>query len=381
MYVSYAVLAIGASISNTQNYAIVKENEVYFFVLCSRRGRRKRWWRVKPFLFWYGVLDITFLIIREDRGEAMTNNAIKISEQGTPPEKPGRMPFTFARYTVASERHGERNEDHILVDQSRGLAGVFDGVGGSISGEVASRMAAYVIRRGWKQVLLRTQGHLSGILEGADPLDLCATLQHLLVEANEQICTKGWKRATRGGVQIETGGPATTAVVATLCQQDGGGYIMTYAHVGDSRIYLLRGDDPLAPLTRDDGYLSTLLRDHLIVEEDILRIDQTTEPEQLSEIELSYFEKRNGITQALGDSQTPTIHCDQIALEPADRILLCSDGIHDNLTNREMEAILRKGARTTVARDLVQQAIERSQQDTLRAKADDMSAVVITCHF
>jgi serine/threonine protein phosphatase PrpC len=60
--------------------------------------------------------------------------------------------------------------------------------------------------------------------------------------------------------------------------------------------------------------------------------------------------------------------------------LLCSDGIHDNLTDAEIETTLRQEARTIIARQLVQHAIDRSHEECLRAKKDDMSAVVITCN-
>lgn len=312
----------------------------------------------------------------------MINDAVKPDTQKKVVEKLECMPLTFSHSSAVSENHS-RNEDRILVDRVRGLAAVFDGVGGSIAGDIASRMAAYSIRRGWQQVFQHAhQGDgVAAILEPCDCLDLRSTLLRLVEEAHERIRTKGWKQARKGTQRDPIDGPATTVAVVAFCRQPGkDGYLMTYAHVGDSRIYLLRGENPLKSLTRDDGFLSLLLDEQIINDEDALRIEQATEPDQLSETEQEYFDRRNGITQALGDPQLPTIHCNQIAILPTDRILLCSDGIHDNLTNGELEAILRKGARTTVARDLVHQAVNRSQQDTMRSKADDMSAVVITCH-
>jgi protein phosphatase len=121
----------------------------------------------------------------------------------------------------------------------------------------------------------------------------------------------------------------------------------------------------------------------VIKEADALRIDQASHPEELSETELAYFNKRNGITQALGDPQLLVVHIDQISIGPGDRILLCTDGIHDNLTDREIEEIVRRGARTTTARALVEHAVQRSRQASstmMRAKPDDMSAVVVTCN-
>ena len=66
-------------------------------------------------------------------------------------------PLTFARGTQAHEGHPERNEDTILVDAQRGLAAVFDGVGGSEGGEVASRLGARTIRRAWQRFLQERQ--------------------------------------------------------------------------------------------------------------------------------------------------------------------------------------------------------------------------------
>jgi serine/threonine protein phosphatase PrpC len=109
-------------------------------------------------------------------------------------------------------------------------------------------------------------------------------------------------------------------------------------------------------------------------------IDQATHPDQLSETELSYFKKRYEIFQMLGASHI-TIHSDQTRIIPGDHILLCSDGIHDNLTNDEIEESIKQIDPTTIAQVLVERALERSRQEsdvTLRAKPDDMTAVVIT---
>lgn len=178
--------------------------------------------------------------------------------------------------------------------------------------------------------------------------------------------------------------PETTVAAVLLCRQAGvDGYVLGVAHVGDSRVYLLRAGQPLQRLTRDDGYFTLRIEDHTINEADALRIDQATEADQLNDTEREIFHKRNGITQSLGhrvhkNNPTPTIHTAHTNVMPGDRILLCSDGIHDNLTDSEIEAILRQQARTTVARHLVQRAINRSHEECLRAKKDDMSAIVIT---
>lgn len=306
-----------------------------------------------------------------------------------------RLPsFTFTKYSVPSDRHVERNEDNSLIDKQRGLIAIFDGVGGSSAGEIASQVAAQVIRRGWKQVFQQFQqeSDVPILLANCESVDLHATLVQLIEEAHEQIRTTGVKRAVVKGIE-RTGAEdqATTVALAVFCQrQDTNGYTMVYGHVGDSRIYLLRGteklirgSEKLVRLTQDDGYLAKLLQNATISEADALRIDQAMHAEELSETELSYFNKRNGITQALGDAKPPVIHVGETTIFPGDRILLCSDGVHDNLTDGMIEDMLTWGSRTTVARLIVQSAQRGSREElsrAMRAKPDDISAIVVTCN-
>jgi protein phosphatase len=291
-----------------------------------------------------------------------------------------RLPhFIFAHRTIACERHPERNEDSVLIDQPGGLAGVFDGVGGSAAGEIASQTAAHATHQRWRQILEKQQKKrkIPAFLENCDKLNLYTILEDLIRDADEQVRTTGAQRAGTDDL-------ATTVALAAFCrQEETKDYTMVFAHVGDSRIYLLREDEPLKRLTNDDGLLAKLIENQIINEADAFRIDQAMIVEQLSDTEISYFRLRGGITQALGGPLPPSIHIDQTTVHPGDRILLCTDGIHDNLTDTEIEDILRKEPRTTAARILVERSLERSHDrgNTVRAKPDDMSAIVLTCRF
>jgi PPM family protein phosphatase len=122
----------------------------------------------------------------------------------------------------------------------------------------------------------------------------------------------------------------------------------------------------------------------MVEEEDARRIDQAMRSEKLSEVEFSYFRLRGGITQALGGPVPPTIHVNHIPIVIGDRILLCTDGIHDNLIDDEIETILRNSPRDAAARNLVEHSLHRSREErhiSIRAKPDDMSAIVITRRF
>ena len=105
--------------------------------------------------------------------------------------------FTFSRHTVACERHPERNEDCLIADEQSGLAAVFDGVGGSAAGEIASQTAASSTRKSWKRLLQQAQKgrRVQSFLEECSEVDLCAILEQIILEADEQVRTEGAQRA------------------------------------------------------------------------------------------------------------------------------------------------------------------------------------------
>src|SRR5882724_7192571 len=87
--------------------------------------------------------------------------------------------FDIARHTIACERHPERNEDSILIDANSGLFAVYDGVGGSAAGEIASQTAARATSQRWKHVLKQLQNgrKVPTFLEQSEKFDLCDILQ------------------------------------------------------------------------------------------------------------------------------------------------------------------------------------------------------------
>jgi protein phosphatase len=289
-------------------------------------------------------------------------------------------PFIISRRSAANERHPTRNEDYILIEEVSGLFAVFDGVGGSAAAEIASQTAANATINAWKRILTKEQNKrkVYNLLEDCQERDLCQILESLILESDEQVRTNGADRAGTDDL-------ATTVALATFCRQpETNDYSMVYAHVGDSRIYLLHSEEGIKRLTNDDGLLTKLVENQIVDEQHASRIDQAMRADQLSDIEYSYFRLRGGITQALGGPLPPTIHTAKTTIHPGDRILLCTDGIHDNLTDEEIENIIRTSPRTAAARILVEHARQRSHEDrsqTIRSKPDDMSAIVMTCRI
>jgi serine/threonine protein phosphatase PrpC len=290
------------------------------------------------------------------------------------------LPFKIVGYSLPCERHPQRNEDSFLIEERTGLIAVYDGVGGSVAGDIASQAARRATLTGWKSALRQIHNHrnVQRFLKDCNHVDLCTLLQHLIALADETIRTDGVREAGTDDL-------ATTVAIAALCHQPGKNeFNMVYAHVGDSRVYLLKSGEPLQRMTIDDGLLGKLVENEIVNEEDARRIDQAMQAEDLSDAEISYFRMRGGITQALGGPLPPEIHIDEIPIAIGDRILLCTDGIHDNLTDLEIEEILRKAPRNAAARLLVEYALLRSREErqiTIRAKPDDMTAIVLTRRY
>lgn len=100
--------------------------------------------------------------------------------------------------------------------------------------------------------------------------------------------------------------------------------------------------------------------------------------EQVQEMNLHdyIYRHRHWITQMVGGREMEPV-TGTLALQTGDRVLLTSDGIHDNLTRTEIEEILKSKTKDP-ARAIVEAARTRSlDNEHLRAKPDDMSAVVL----
>ncbi len=228
-----------------------------------------------------------------------------------------RSPFGYACRSIANDRHPALNEDSILVDEQTGLVAVFDGVGGSSAAEIASQTAARATLEGWKRILTQHRGRrkVYMMLEDGDQHDLCTILEKLILDADEQVRVEGANRAGTDDL-------ATTVALAAFCtHSEVREYTMISAHVGDSRIYLLRGQNKLQRITDDDGLLTKLVENEVVDQQHAYQIDQATQSDQLSDPDYRYFRLRGGITQAIGGPIPPTVHLNKTTVYPGDRIL------------------------------------------------------------
>ena len=239
----------------------------------------------------------------------------------------------------------ENNEDSILVQPlppppgsaTPGyLLAVADGMGGHADGEVASKLAIDLVR----DLFSRDQ-----------PADAALALKQAYRRANEAIYQQG-------GGDGESRHMGTTLVTAVVR-----GKYVTIANVGDSRAYLMRANQ-VTQVTQDHSVVAEQVQQGQIREEDARKSSQ-----------------RNILTQALGTRETldrrmPAIY--ELALLPEDRLLLCTDGFYDVLTNEDYLQLMAGDDPEAAATGLTTLAKERNTDDNVSAIVLAVGASVTT---
>lgn len=225
----------------------------------------------------------------------------------------------------------DNNEDAFIADEIQGnyiLGCVIDGVGGYEGGEVAAAIAKDRIRT--------NLGHAAI----DQPLQRMADT---VKQANEEIYSR----------KLETHGLDKMSCVLTIVYVDLNRKKLYYAHVGDTRLYLLR-DGTLVKITTDHSFVGFL--------EDSGRL---TESAAMS------HPKRNEINQALGF--TPTNQLKENFVEtgespflPGDLLLICSDGLTDRIDKEKMTQVLMTQPSLSQATSLlIEQANDAGGQDNI----------------
>ena len=229
----------------------------------------------------------------------------------------------------------DHNEDALLLDEGLGLFAVADGMGGHQGGEIASRMAIEILKDGVSRVLA------GGALVGAMDRNVSSAANILLSSirlANLAIFEAAGSNPVWRGMG--------TTIVALLVSEGRA----AIAHVGDSRLYLLR-NKKIHQITDDHSMVADQLRKGLISKE-----------------EARCSTRKNIITRALGQSADVAIDLHEISLQDGDRLLLCSDGLSGMLLDEEIVALISSRSTPQAAcRDLVEQANARGGVDNITA--------------
>jgi serine/threonine protein phosphatase PrpC len=202
------------------------------------------------------------------------------------------------------------NEDSFRIVEGLNLFILSDGMGGEAHGEVASAMAVDVINK-----YCETEKEDSGatVLDEV-PANISSRtrrLKNAVAQANFQIFQSAQKNPDQRGMG---------ATITALWLKD---TLLSIAHVGDSRAYLLR-----------NGNLQQLTNDHSLVAEQVRRGLIT--PQQAEESEM-----QSVLLRALGAHPEVEIDVDEVEIIPRDALLLCSDGLTRMVTEPEIAGALQ----------------------------------------
>ena len=227
----------------------------------------------------------------------------------------------------------EGNEDALLLLPKFGIFAVADGVGGESYGEVASRKAIAGIE----------EFVFNNPLSGADNMEtkqrkswLKGYFHRCLQKVNAEI-------RTEAQTHPEMSRMATTLVLCFLDMDS-----VYVVNIGDSRAYLVR-EGAMRQLTEDNTYVNKLVS-----------------AGTLTRKEAREHPQKNIITKALGSKKNVDPDFYRFNLFKGDRILLCSDGLHGELTDEEIAAILtKKSDLNTICMELVNTANKNGGNDNI----------------
>ena len=190
----------------------------------------------------------------------------------------------------------QQNEDDFCADEN--LFVVADGMGGHNAGEVASALAIATVRSGAR----------GGIFTAAQ-------FRELVQQANTAIYTASLDDSTQSGM-----GTTLTALAVVPGEEPA----VLVANVGDSRTYLFR-NNALTRISVDHSYVQELVNEGIITPE-----------------EARVHPRRNIVTRAMGIDRNVQVDVFQQLVRTGDRLLLCSDGLVDEVSDADIAQILRE---------------------------------------
>jgi protein phosphatase len=229
----------------------------------------------------------------------------------------------------------EHNEDTIAFDPDLGLMVLADGMGGYNAGEVASGIAVKTI--------------VNLVRDSADREDLSAIDQATGLTRRSIVLRDAVLRANKvifqtAKTQPQCEGMGTT-VVGALFYDDR----VTIAHVGDSRMYRVRGSK-----------LEQVTSDHSLLQELVDRGFYSPEEAQRAA-------NKNYVTRALGVEPAVEVEIQEDVVQKGDRYIICSDGLSDMVEDADIHLTVNTfGANLdTVAKQLIQLANDNGGRDNV----------------
>ena len=228
----------------------------------------------------------------------------------------------------------DHNEDAVASDLSIGLLVLADGMGGYRAGEVASEMAVLLVAT---EITQSMQDNAQVWLEKSELLPESHMLKNAIQKVNAAIYQVSQD-------EPQCAGMGTTLVAGVFTNNK-----LIVGHIGDSRMYRLRG-----------GVLTQLTEDHSLVQEQI-NAGLITQEQALTS------SHKNLVTRALGIDSSVELDLQELDVEVGDFYLLCSDGLSDMVSDAEIAETLLEtnGDITYAANKLIHLANEHGGVDNI----------------
>lgn len=232
-------------------------------------------------------------------------------------------------------RRRERNEDAFLASDDLQLYVVADGMGGHAGGGLASQLAVQTIAEVIRQQIEDPDATVDDSSLAPPGPDPSAILRYAVQRASRVVYARTLQ-------QPELRGMGTTVVV--LWFRQGKAYL---ANVGDSRGYLVR-QDRMTQLTVDHSLVGEQLRAGI-----------------LSENDAKHHRYKNIITRSVGFQPGVDVDIEIRAVRPGDRIVLCSDGLTNMVTDDTLHAVVRDRTPEEICAHLIGLANQAGGEDNV----------------
>jgi protein phosphatase len=227
------------------------------------------------------------------------------------------------------------NEDSMGADAELGLAVLADGMGGYNAGEVASGIAVAMLTKEMRLALAQHKAH------EVDPASRQLWAERLIRENASKANAAIYQAAHS---QPQYAGMGTTLVVA-LFHNDR----VTVGHIGDSRMYRMRGD----------GF-EQVTRDHSLLQEQI-------DSGMITREQARFSQNKNLVTRAVGVDPEVDTEVHSYEVRPGDIYVLCSDGLTDMVPDEDIQNALEmlQANLPLAASQLVQLANDAGGRDNI----------------
>ena len=198
-------------------------------------------------------------------------------------------------------RRRPTNEDSVRTCDDLNFFMIADGVGGNRSGEIASQSALDALEKFIRH----------------NPPEWLGSREEIFRYFRAAVTYVNQFIIKLSEVKPQYAGMATTLAFAYIREKE-----MYVANVGDSRVYLAHGD-MIQQITDDHTYVNDLVKMGAITKD-----------------EAHLHARKNVITRAIGANANNEPDCFSVPLEEGDRVLLCSDGLYDEVDDETMLKVL-----------------------------------------